>query len=62
MKRIARIVLGRLLKAAKHATIVADAKKIARTLNAKIDLPVLNEEQEQAIFENALKALQQALR
>jgi hypothetical protein len=62
MKRIARIVLGRLLKAAKHAAIVTDAKKIARTLNAKIDLPVLNEEQEQAVFENALKALQQALR
>ena len=62
MKAIAGFVLRRLLDAAKHAAIVADAKKIARSLNAKIDLPVLNEEQEQAVFENALKALQQALR
>jgi hypothetical protein len=62
MKAILRFALWRLLKAAKHAAVMADAKKIARRLNSKVDLPVLSEAQEQVVFENALAALQQALR
>ncbi len=62
LKTIARFALGRILKAAKHAAVMSDAKAIARKLNAKVDLPALSEEQEQVVFENALIALRKALR
>jgi len=61
MKAFLKGVAKRLLTVVLDEAVLADAKKIAADLNAKIDVPLLNEEQEQAIFENVLEALQQAL-
>ena len=37
--------------------LLGDVKKRAANLNKAIDIPVLTEEQEQAIFENVIQAL-----
>ena len=61
MKAFLKGVAKRLLKVVLDEAVLADAKQIASDLNARIDIPLLNEEQEQAVFENVLEALQQAL-